>query len=200
MSFALAYALSGIPVLRMRILDASTSTDATEAQLAAALARCAGGDRSALRVIYDLEAPRMIGVARRIVGRQDIAQEAVHDAFLNIWRGASSFDPARGLARGWLYAVVRNRALSILRDESRFVGDGEEPVPPQADMSVDALPASSRLRRCLEALDAKPRSAVVLSYVHGLTHAELAGKLGVPLGTAKSWTRRGLLSLQECMG
>jgi RNA polymerase sigma-70 factor (ECF subfamily) len=201
MSYALSYAFPLVPFPRIELLDASTSADSIEAQLAAALARCAAGDRTALRVIYDLEAARMIGVAQRIVRRRDLAQEAVHDAFLNIWRGASSFDPQRGMARGWVYAVVRNRALTILRDENRFIADGDEPEPPPAaESEIDALPASSRLRRCLEALDAKPRSAVVFAYVHGMSHAELAGKLGVPLGTAKSWTRRGLISLQECMG
>src|SRR4029453_563444 len=84
-----------------------------EAQLTAALARCAAGDRTALRVIYDSEAPRMVGSARRILFRQALAEEAVHDAFIRIWRGAAGFDPRRGSARGWLYAGVRNRALSL---------------------------------------------------------------------------------------
>src|SRR5438874_13161920 len=96
-----------------------------EAQLAAALARCAAGDRTALRVIYDSEAPRMVGIARRILFRQDLAEEAVHDAFIRIWRGAAGFDPRRGSARGWLYAVVRNRALSIHRDEHRYEASDE---------------------------------------------------------------------------
>jgi len=186
---------------RRTILDATVKPDALEAQLAAALARCAAGERSALRVIYDLEAARMVGVAHRIVRRRDLAEEAVHDAFMRIWNGARSFDPARGAARGWLYAIVRNRALTILRDESRFAPDDDsdsETIAP--DTAVQRLPESSALRRCLEALDPKPRRAVVLAYVHGLSHGELAGTLGVPLGTAKSWARRGLLSLQECMG
>src|SRR4051812_35277872 len=93
---------------------------AREAQLSAALARCAAGDRAALQMIYNSEAPRMIGVARRILFRQDLAEEAVHDAFVRIWRAAASFDPHRGSARGWLYAVVRNCALSIHRNEHRY--------------------------------------------------------------------------------
>ena len=72
-----------------------------EAQLAEALARCAAGDRTALRVIYDSEAPLMVGIARRILFRQDLAEEAVHDAFIRIWRGAAGFDPRRGSALGW---------------------------------------------------------------------------------------------------
>jgi RNA polymerase sigma-70 factor (ECF subfamily) len=177
---------------------------AHDAQVTAALARCAAGERAALRVIYDLEAARMIGVALRIVRRRDLAEEAVHDAFMRVWRSARSFDPARGEARNWLYAIVRNRALTILRDESRFLSTDDDDKPDIPDLSAEEavarLPEASALRRCLEKLEMRRRSAVVLAYVHGLSHGEIAGKLAVPLGTAKSWTRRGLISLQECMG
>jgi RNA polymerase sigma-70 factor (ECF subfamily) len=179
----------------------SAQSQALEAQVAAAIARCVGGDRSALRVIYDLEAARMVGVAMRILRRKELAEEAVHDAFIRIWRGARGFDPARGAARAWLYAVVRNQALTILRDEGRIETEelAEHPAP-EPDAAMARLPESSALRRCLQQLDPRRRAAVVLAYVHGLSHEELAGRLGVPLGTTKSWIRRGLISLQECMG
>jgi RNA polymerase sigma factor (sigma-70 family) len=181
-----------------------TSNDgAIEAQVAAALARCAAGERSALRVIYDIEAPRMVGVARRILRRQDLAEEATQDTFMRVWRAARTFDPQKGAARTWLYAILRNCALSILRDEGRFVSDDdklEDAAAPMTESALARLPESSALRRCLERLDAERRSVVVLAYVHGLSHGELAGRLGVPLGTVKSWVRRSLISLQECMG
>ncbi len=177
---------------------------ADEVQLGAALARCAAGDRAALRLIYDLEAPRMIGVVMRIVRRRDLAEDVVHDAFVRLWRSAKSFNPELGHPRNWLYAIARNRALSVLRDERRFVSsDGEdhpEVADPSAEDAVARLPEASRLRRCLDALEVRRRAAVVLAYVHGLSHGEIAGRLEVPLGTAKSWTRRGLLSLRECLG
>jgi RNA polymerase sigma-70 factor, ECF subfamily len=174
---------------------------ATEAQLAAALARCAAGEHSALRVIYEMEAPRMVGVARRILRRNDLAEDAVQDTFMRVWRAARSFDPKRGGARTWLYAILRNCALSILRDESRFTSDEEQAEAPAltTESAMARLPETSALRRCLERLDAPRRAVVVLSYVHGLSHGELAGQLGVPLGTVKSWVRRSLMSLQECM-
>ena len=178
----------------------SARDQAVEAQVSAAIARCAGGDRPALRVIYDLEAPRMVGVAMRILRRKELAEEAVHEAFMRIWRGAHGFDPARGAARNWIYAIVRNQALTILRDERRFEAEElSENYESEPDLTVSRLPETSALRRCLQQLDARRRAAVVLAYVHGLSHGELAGRLGVPLGTAKSWTRRGLISLQECM-
>ena len=182
--------------------EAPAPDRAVEAQLAAAIARCAAGERAAMRVIYDIEAPRMVGVARRMLRRPDLAEEAVQETFVRVWRAARSFDPARGSARTWLYAILRNCTISILRDERRFATDEavNDNTIPAADHAIARLPESSALRRCLEQLESPRRAAVVLAYVHGLSHGELAGRLGVPLGTVKSWVRRGLISLQECMG
>lgn len=180
---------------------APTGADSIEKQVCAAILRCAGGDHAALRVIYDLEAPRMIGVAMRILRRRDLAEEATHDAFLRVWRGARGFDPALGSGRTWLFAIVRNRSLSILRDEGRLLADdGLEGRAPAPDEAVSRLAETSALRRCLQQLDVRRREAVVLAYVHGFSHGELAGRMGIPLGTAKSWVRRSLASLKECLG
>ncbi|QUS41207.1 sigma-70 family RNA polymerase sigma factor [Tardiphaga alba] len=180
--------------------DAPSDAIAREAQLAAALARCAAGDHAALKMIYASEAPKMIGVARRILFRQDLAEEAVHDAFVRIWRSAASFDPHRGSARGWLYAVVRNRALSIHRNEHRYDASDDSAFDIDCEATMTQMPETSALRQCLERIDRPRRDVVVLAYVHGMSHGELAGKLKVPLGTVKSWIRRSLFSLQECMG
>lgn len=173
---------------------------AREAQLSAALARCTAGDRAALQMIYNSEAPKMIGVARRILFRQDLAEEAVHDAFVRIWGAAASFDPHRGSARGWLYAVVRNRALSIHRNEHRYDASDDSALDIDCEATVTRMPETSALRKCLERIDRPRRDVVVLAYVHGMSHGELAGRLKVPLGTVKSWVRRSLFALQECMG
>lgn len=172
----------------------------------AALLACAGGDKSALQALYDVEAPRMIGAAFRLLKQHTLAEDAVHDAFLNIWSKAASFNPDLGSGRAWIYAVLRNRALNMLRSEDRvdytadieqfgLMSDEEDP-----EAVVSRLSDASALRRCLEQLDAKRRSAIVLAYIHGLSHGELAGRLNVPLGTMKSWIRRGLLALKECLG
>lgn len=172
----------------------------------AALTACARGDRRAFRTIYEREGPKMLGVAMRLLRRQSLAEDAVQDAFVNIWNKAASFDPAAGSAKGWMYTILRNRALNMLRTEGRldFQDDFEafgltsEDEDPETVMS--GLSDASALRRCLEGLDPRRRAILVLAYVHGLTHGELAGKLGVPLGTMKSWIRRSLLSLKECLG
>ena len=170
-----------------------------------ALRRCARGDRLALRVIYDSEAPRMIGVAMRLLRRRALAEEAVHDTFLQVWRKAESFDPARGEGRSWLYAILRNRALNILRGENRtdlvedFEPMGLVSEEEDAEAVLMRLSDTGSLKRCLEGLEPARRQAITLAYIHGLRHGELAGRLGVPLGTIKSWIRRSLISLRDCM-
>jgi RNA polymerase sigma-70 factor (ECF subfamily) len=175
------------------------------ASLDEALRLCARGERAGLRALYDLEAPAMIGVAMRILRRRDLAEEAVHDCIVQVWRKAESFDASRGQARAWLYAVLRNRALNILRGERQTTTAGEEDLlsieseteTPEA--CVARLSDEKALRRCLERLEPARRSMIVLAFTQGLTHGEVAGRLGLPLGTVKSTIRRSLAALRECM-
>lgn len=175
---------------------------------AQALAGCARGDRAALKALFEQEAGRLIGVAQRIVRRRDLAEEVVQDAFIQIWRKAHQYSPERGSARGWVYAVVRNRALNLLRDGSREESLADEQLidlqdaghADEAHRAFDHLETGSRLRQCLAALDEAKRRSILMAYISGFTHGEIAGRLGVPLGTAKAWVRRGLTALRECMG
>lgn len=171
----------------------------------AALAACAAGDRGALRMIYDAEAPRMIGVAMGILKRRALAEDAAHDAFVLIWRGAGTFDPERGHGRTWIYAILRHRALAILRGEARLefsdeaLGEHLASGDDDPETIIARLSEASALRRCLERLAPNRRAAIVLAYMHGMSHGELAGRLGLPLGTVKAWLRRGLITLKACM-
>jgi RNA polymerase sigma-70 factor (ECF subfamily) len=168
----------------------------------AAIRGCAAGDQSALKSLYDAEASSMLGVALRIVRRRDLAEEAVHDAFLQIWRKAHQFDPMLGSGRTWMFAIVRNRALNIVRDRSRedlVDDDAFDALAADHDDTLMRLPERDALRRCLERLEKPRRVSLMLAYVSGFSHGEIAGKLGVPLGTVKAWIRRSLLALKECM-
>ncbi|MDO9415245.1 sigma-70 family RNA polymerase sigma factor [Pararhizobium sp.] len=175
--------------------------------LPSALAACAAGDRQALRLIFDAEAPRLVAIAQRILRRRELAEEAVQDAFVQIWTKSHQYAPDRGSARGWIYAIVRNRALNLLRDGKREDLPGEEFLSDLQDADhVDHaasawtdLDQQSRLRQCLSGLDEVKRRSVLMAYMSGYTHGEIAGRLRVPLGTAKAWVRRGLASLRECM-
>jgi RNA polymerase sigma-70 factor (ECF subfamily) len=147
----------------------------------------------------------MLGIAIRLLRRRDLAEEAVHDTFLKVWSSAAMFDGARGDPRAWIHTILRNRALSILRGEARtdLVEDfeplgltygGESPEDTMARLS-DA----GALKNCLERLDPVRRKAVLLAYVNGLTHGEIAGRMQIPLGTIKSWIRRSLMILKDCL-
>lgn len=172
---------------------------------AGTLAACAAGDRKALHALFDVEAGRLIAVAQRIVRRRELAEEVVQDAFISIWQNAARYDAALGSARGWIYAIVRHRALNVIRDGAREdLLDPEQLQTAQERESVvddafEQLATSSRLRACLEAIESEKRESLLLSYVAGYSHGEIAGLLGIPIGTAKSWVRRGLAALKECM-
>ncbi len=176
-----------------------------ELDYVAALQGCARGDQQALRQLFEAEAGRLIAVAQRIVRRRELAEEVVQESFIQIWRKAATYDPALGSARGWIYAIVRNRALNVIRDGAREdLVDAETldaKVDGQATVAdaLDRLAVGSRLKDCLEEIDKDKRESVLLAYVAGYTHGEIAGRLGVPLGTAKSWVRRGLAALKDCM-
>lgn len=176
-------------------------------ELGAALKACAAGDRKGLAVIYQSEAARMVTVAQRILRRHDLSEEIVQEAFLQIWNKAWQYDQSRGSARGWIFAVVRSRALNALRDGGRELLTETDSLERLQDEGADALyhdlfdqlDTTSRLRSCLGRLDGLRRKTVMMAYVSGYSHGEIAGRLKLPLGTAKAWIRRSLVALRECM-
>lgn len=170
-----------------------------------ALLACAQGDRAALHQIYAREASQLLGVALRIVRRRDLADEVLQDAFLQIWQKAALFDPRRGTARSWIFSIVRYRALDALRKASREVAVDEtmlanrSPATPDMLDNLSRLAETKELQQCLEQLEQTKRQSILLAYVNGYTHIQIAAQLEVPLGTVKSWIRRGLLALRECL-
>jgi RNA polymerase sigma-70 factor, ECF subfamily len=168
------------------------------------LRRCAMGDRMGFRVLYDRWAPRLHGIALRITRQPSLAADATHDAFVQVWQRAYQFDPERGSPEAFLVSLVRYRALDIVRRKGRETLGAE--LPEQVDDSPNALSRlvstseGAALHRCLDQLEPERRKLVVEAFVEGLSHGDLAIKLSVPLGTVKSWIRRSLLSLRECLG
>ena len=167
------------------------------------LARCAASDGVAFRRLYELHSARLYGIALRITRQPALASDAVHDAFLQVWRNAARFDPERGNAEGWLISLARYRALDIARRQVREQPGHE--IPEQVDTDPDALSQlvagsnGQALKTCLEQIDAPRRSLVTLSFIEGLTQSQVAERLGQPLGTVKSTIRRALLSLRNCL-
>jgi len=167
------------------------------------LLACAGGDRTAFRALYDRWAPRLHGIALRITRQGALAADATHDTFVQVWQQAHRFDPQRGSAEAFLVSLARYRALDLVRRRAREVS-GYEPEErpdemPDALAQLTGRAEGAALRRCLDELDADRRRLVVMAFVDGLSHSELAAKLRVPLGTVKSWIRRSLLALRECL-
>ena len=150
------------------------------------------------------EGGAMLGVALRMLGRRDLAEDAVQDSLVQIWRKAHQFDQSRGAASGWIYTILRNRCLTKLRHERWEIATEGDALERRQDQEIidDAyarLDSASDLRRCLAALDPAKRSAVLLSYVLGYSHGEISGRMQSPLGSVKAWVRRGLAQLRECL-
>ena len=170
--------------------------------------RCAAGDASALELLYKNTAAQLFAILRRILLRQDLAQEALQDVYVSIWRNAKEYRATRAAAFTWMVSIARYRAIDIKRSRKREVqyADPVEYVPEDADAVDEGLAGvaardadAKRLHDCLRELNQMQRNAVCLAYLNGLTHDEVAGTLAAPLGTVKSWVRRGLESLKGCM-
>lgn len=161
------------------------------------------GDHLAFQRLYDREAPRLFAVALRVTADERLASEALHTALIQIWRRTAHFTPQLGTPEGWLIAQVRGRAIEIVRRRQR---DG---VPsdlfgrgPDIDTGLERLggtPEADRMRAALSELDNHRRYILVLAFLDGLSAAELAQKLRLPIGTVKSWTRHGLSALRVAL-
>ena len=197
--WAIAGTVTG-PLWR-RVMAEAAATD----ELAALLPRVAAGDRAAFRRLYDLQAPRLYAVALRVTRQAPLAADAVHDAFLQVWRNAGRFEAARGSPEGWLLSLVRYRALDIARRRGREMSQDDLDLPEPVDEDPDPLQrlASSRdaaaLHACLRQIEADRRRLLLLAFVDGLSHSEVAERVSMPLGTVKSWIRRSLQSLRLCL-
>ncbi|PLY46871.1 RNA polymerase subunit sigma [Janthinobacterium sp. ROICE36] len=174
----------------------------------AALRACARGEQQALHGLYQQESRYLLGVALRIVRQRALAEDVLHDAFLNIWRRAGSFDATRGSGKGWIYVVVRHQALNVARARAHEVSADEDSVETllherQGHDAGDAYALQAdmgKLHDCLAHLDESKRNSILYAYVDGCSHSEIAQRLQAPLGTVKAWVKRGLAALRECMG
>ena len=170
-----------------------------------ALQSCASGKRQALNDLYYQEAPRLLAVVMRILQNRALAEDVVHDAFVKIWANASSFQPNLGSARGWIYTLTRNLALNALEKHQRqvqaepdFLTDLLDQMHMQEDSSLCPSDEHS-LQHCLKALDAQQQRCLLHAYIDGYTQEEISQLFEKPLGTIKSWIRRSLQTLKECL-
>lgn len=160
----------------------------------AALAACAQGDAQALRRLYTQEAPRMLALANIMLGDQTAAQNAVHDAFVLVWKNAGSYDSRTGSARAWIYSIMRYRTLSVLRRNP--LPSSVAPATPTAlpFREDDATGVAAALAREPE----NARKPVLMAFYNGLNYPDIAARLGCSTGELRNRIRSCLRILREC--
>ena len=175
--------------------------------LVALLAACAQGNRAAFEQLYRQTSAKLFGVALRIVRQEDLAEEVLQDCYIRIWNRAGDYREGLAAPMTWMASIVRNRSLDWLRrsnpevidvDGEIIEGVASDAAGPLADLERSRDGAA--LARCLRELEAKQRQAILLAFHDGLSHSELAAHLRQPLGTVKTWVRRGLAKLKACLG
>ena len=191
--------------------NANMNTDNNgDALLIALLARIAQQDDAALKVLYQQCAPKLYGLALRVVTHRDWAEDVLQEAFLSIWRSAPDYRASLSPPMAWMGLIVRSRGLDMLRrrtaDRSHVTQELDDTMADtmasDSPTPMDTAQASEQawaLHQCLGRLENKQREVVSLAYVRDMSHGELAEQLSLPLGTVKTWIRRGLDQLRSCM-
>ena len=180
------------------------------------------GDQKAFAHLYQRTSGHLLGVAYRILGRQQVAEDALQDAFVSVWKRAAQYDSRISQPMTWLTSIVRNQAIDWVRAEKRRAevssessladdDDDEGNVMKEASTEHRSATSTSQLEQlssaveamqikdCIGTLEAPCRQSLALAYYRGLSHTEIASHMSVPLGTIKTWIRRGLEQLKFCL-
>ena len=182
------------------------SQSKTSEELFHLIALSGQGDRVAFQSLYEATSAKLFGLSLRILNRRDLAEEALQESFINIWHHAQNYRPDKAAVMTWMSTIVRNKCFDLLRampKESQFIDD--ESMDDWASSDLGPLEKAAEqsetkaLLNCMSALAPLQRQAIALSYFHGMAHEQLARHLAQPLGTVKTWIRRGLQSLKGCL-
>ena len=194
-----------------RIADnLSMNPESTDAELIALLDSVARQDAAALKTLYDRCSPKLYGLAVRVFSNREWAEDVLQEAFLNIWRSAGDYRASLSPPMAWMGLIVRSRGLDFLRrrtsDRTHLTQELDEHLAETLEGDtpnpMDTAQASEQawaLHQCLGQLDNRQREVVSLAYIRDLSQSELAQQLKLPLGTVKTWIRRGLDQLRLCM-
>lgn len=170
------------------------------------LTEVALGSRAAFETLYRDCAPQLFAVCLRVVAQRSEAEDVLQEVFATVWRKAAQYDADRAGAMAWLAMIARNKAIDRLRSQplprrAEPLDVAEQIADPSASPQLDAQASADRerLTECLDQLDAQRRSLIRTAFFDGSTYEELARRIGSPLGTVKSWIRRALLQLRECL-
>jgi RNA polymerase sigma-70 factor, ECF subfamily len=191
-------------------VTAASEPTTRSAELAAALGRVGLQDQAALRQVYEMTSSHLFGVAIRILGRADWAEDVLQDAFVSVWRHAGTYRASTSQPMTWLISIVRNKALDVVRSaavrhetEMPMNEEGEQrEIADDGPGALELLTQATEtmaIRECMESLDASHRQCLALAYYEGMSHSQMAEHLRAPLGSVKAWVRRGLDRLRQCM-
>lgn len=184
-----------------------TPSETSAGQLAELLQRSSRGDEAAFAALYDATSSRAYGLALRVVRNPAQAEEVVQEAYLDAWRSSSRYEPSRGSALGWLLTIVHRKAVDRVRSaeaasqrDATYHRETQQVEHDQTAESAHASLEAQRVRGAVATLTAVQREAVELAFFGGYTHTEVATMLDVPVGTAKTRIRDGLIRLRDAMG
>jgi RNA polymerase sigma factor (sigma-70 family) len=179
-------------------------------QLRLWLAAVARRDAAAFRALYDATSPKLFGFALRILIKRELAEDVLQESFVSIWNNASGYQSSLAAPMTWMTTIVRNKAFDALRRMDHAVeidSDSFDQEVMRALESDDLTPLealqlsddSKALARCLARLEGLHREAIALAFYHDLSHSEVAERMKQPIGTIKTWVRRGLMRLKSCL-
>jgi RNA polymerase sigma-70 factor (ECF subfamily) len=178
---------------------------ATPEDLANLMKRVAAGERAALRQLYDATSAKLFAVCLRILSDREESEDVLQEVYVTIWRRADRFDGSRASVMTWVSTIARNRAIDRLRARGplAYADQVEDLEIPDGAVSAEALLVTAgeegRLRNCLSELDARTEKVIRTAFFEGVTYEALARRMDTPLGTVKSWVRRGLAKLKGCL-
>jgi RNA polymerase sigma-70 factor (ECF subfamily) len=178
----------------------------TPAELVWLLASVAKGDEAAFERLYEATRSKLFGVVLRILRRQDLAEQAVQEAYVTIWKSAGQFAPAMGAPMSWMVAIARNRAIDIARKSGEVSADDESilvevasdiPAPLARREMTEEL---KQVLDCVGQLDPQRQKVILLAYYNGWSREQLADKFNAPLSTVRTWLRRSVIEIHACLG
>jgi RNA polymerase sigma-70 factor (ECF subfamily) len=157
------------------------------------------GDKHAFSTLYQQTSGKLFAISLNMLSNRAHAEEVLQDAFIKIWHNASEYNASKGTVISWMISIVRYRSLDALRyhkvRKEQAMGDDDFDIE-SVDVNYDE---NTKLVNCIEQLEPQQKQAIHLAYYKGLSHSELVDHIESPLGTVKSWIRRGLTQLQRCL-
>jgi len=178
----------------------------TPAELVWLLASVAKGDEAAFERLYGATRAKLFGVVLRILRRQDLAEEVIQEAYVKIWNNAGQFNPGMASPITWMVSIARNRAIDVVRKRGETSIEEEPAAMEVASDTPDPLARREmteelkRILECVGQLDPERQKLVLLAYYNGWSREQLAEKFDTPLNTVKTWLRRSMLEIRECLG